>query len=731
MKTSDLAKTHIVLVGGGHSHVTVIRSLAMDPEPGVVVTLIAKELDAPYSGMLPGLVAGHYDFDACHIDLVKLAGWAGFRLVHGIVSGIDRVNRRVLIEGRAPLGYDLVSIDVGITPKLDGLPGAAEHALGVKPVSSFYQRWRDLEERALTPDGPRRIALIGAGAAGFEVILAARYRLRSLAVKRGINPDEFSFRLFGGGGLLPSQNSHARRIARRCLAERNVELVENDRVTAVAADHVQLASGRTFPADAVLISTDAQPAGWFREAGLPLDERGFLAVRPTLQLLDDDDVFAVGDCATVLEHRREKAGVFAVRQGPPLTENLRLRARGLAARPFRPQKQFLTLISAGDKYAIASRNGFAIGGKPIWTWKDRIDREFMDMFDVGAAMGPGGPDIADDMRCGGCAAKVGPVSLSRSLRRLGADPASLDDVAVIDEGGETLRLETVDFFRAFWPEPYVFGRIAAIHAMNDILAKGGSPTHALANVVLPHASPSRVEEDLFQVLAGAKSAFEEAGVPIVGGHSGEGSDLAAGFFVSGRVDRSKLVQKRGLRRGDALILTRPIGTGILFAGAMRNLVRGRDVAFALKEMANSSHGIARAAVNFVPSAGTDITGFGICGHLLEMIGADDIGIEIDLTALPLYPAVAELARAGVVSTLLGENLRVAAGDDIAPLDPATRAILFDPQTAGGFLFGVEEGRAEAMVAAIQQAGAASASVIGRVTARAEGGQRLSFKGRIP
>ena len=710
---------------------TVIRSLAMNPEPGVVVTLIAKELDAPYSGMLPGLVAGHYDFDACHIDLVRLAGSAGFRLVHGIVTGLDRGSRRVLIEGRAPLGYDLVSIDVGITPNLGGLPGAEEHALAVKPVSSFYQRWRDLEERALTPDGPRRIVLIGAGAAGFEVILAARHRLRLLAAARGINPDDFSFQLVGSSQLLPTQNPYARRIARRCLAEQRVDLIENDRVVAVAADHVRLSSGRTLATDAVLISTDAQPAGWFKDSGLPLDERGFLAVRPTLQLLDDDDIFAVGDCATVLEHRREKAGVFAVRQGPPLTENLRLRAKGLAARPFRPQTQFLTLISAGEKYAIASRNGIAIGGRSIWNWKDRIDRDFMDMFDVGAAMGPGHLDVADDMRCGGCAAKIGPVTLSRTLHRLGSNTGALDDVAVIEDGDRTLRLETIDFFRAFWPEPYLFGRIAAIHAMNDILAKGGMPTHALANVVLPHATPSRVEEDLFQVLAGAKSAFGEIGAEIVGGHSGEGPELAAGFFVSGRVDRSRLIPKRGLRRGDALILTRPLGTGIIFAGAMRSMVRGRDVASALREMAQSSHGVARVAIDFAPSAGTDITGFGIGGHLLEMIGDDDVEVQVDLGAMPIYPGTVALARAGIVSTLLRENLRVATDNEIAILEPWKRAILFDPQTAGGFVFAVEGHRAAEMVAALRQAGASSASIVGHVTARNVKSRRLRIEGDFP
>jgi selenide,water dikinase len=197
----------------------------------------------------------------------------------------------------------------------------------------------------------------------------------------------------------------------------------------------------------VLISTAAKAALWLKESGLPTDDEGFVALRPTLQLLDDDDVFAAGDCATVLEHRRDKSGVFAVRQGPPLTGNLRLRARGLPAEPFTPQTQYLMLLTTGEKHAIAARGPLALRGKWVWRWKDRIDREFVERFN-------GVPFMAaddDDMRCGGCAAKVGPIALSRALKRL--DPDHQPEDAAIVASGRNARLEAADFFRAFWPEP--------------------------------------------------------------------------------------------------------------------------------------------------------------------------------------------------------------------------------------------------------------------------------------
>ena len=179
------ASTHIVLIGGGHSHVIALKSFGMKPEPGVELTVITKEIEAPYSGMLPGFVAGHYTYDQCHIDVVRLAAWAGARVIQGTVTGIDRAARRVEIEGRPPLAYDLLSINVGITPLLEGIEGAAPHGLAVKPVSTFAARWQALERAALDARGPRRFAVIGAGAAGFELVLAIRHHLRERAPSSG------------------------------------------------------------------------------------------------------------------------------------------------------------------------------------------------------------------------------------------------------------------------------------------------------------------------------------------------------------------------------------------------------------------------------------------------------------------------------------------------------------------------------------------------------------------
>lgn len=728
-KPAVSATQRLVLIGGGHAHVTVLRALAMQPEPGLEVVLIAKELDAPYSGMLPGYVAGHYDLDACHIDLVRLCQFANARLIHGEATGIDATMRRVHILGRPSIAYNLLSIDTGITPALDDIAGARDHAIAVKPVSRFAPQWKELERRALAPDGPRRITVVGTGAAGFELILAMRYRLREAAPCHGLDPDAFSFALVGSGPLLPSHNARARRLAARELGAARVALVEGDAAVEVGDQYVRLASGRTIASDATLLTTKAAAPAWFAETGLALDPQGFLAVEPTLQVCGHADIFAAGDCAAVLAYPREKAGVFAVRQGPPLTRNIRLRAKGMPAEPFKPQTQFLTLLACGDKRAIAARGPFAGGGAWAWRLKDRIDRAFMRMFQVlpGPMEGAGN---GDDMLCAGCAAKLGPVSLARALDRFNASgegqpPPALrnlapkDDAALLDLGGGGLRLETIDHFPAIWPEPYVLGGIAAAHAVGDVLAKGGRPDHVLALAGLPPAAPHLAEDDLFQLLAGARAVLAPEGIAVVGGHTMRSDQLAIGFFASGAVARGDIWLKGGLCGGELLILTKPLGTGIVFAGWMRRLARAGEVSAALAGMRTTSTAAAQVLRRHGATAVTDVTGFGLAGHLLEMLEASDLSATVGLAECHRYPGVDRLIAAGVRSSLLPDNLALAGqvaldvGDEAAAL-----ALLFDPQTSGGLLAGVPEREAAAVVRDLSAAGL-QVSVVGRVHRRGD------------
>jgi selenide,water dikinase len=368
----------IVLIGGGHAHVHVLAALRGQPD--LRVTLISEQLQTPYSGMLPGVIAGLYGVDAAHIDLERLTAVTGARLVQARAVGLDRSNRCVLCADDTSIPYDIASLDIGSTPSLDSLAGAREHGIAVKPIGAFLEKFAKLRADCRRPNGPRRIAVIGGGAGGVELILSVRTRLRAEAARDGRDPERFAFTLVTDGVILPSHNARVRAAFRRVLAERGVQLLENRRVTAVQAAALTLAGGQTLATDATLLVTPAGAPDWLRATGLALDGRGFVAVGPTLQSLNDPQVFAAGDCAALIETPREKAGVYAVRAGPPLAENLARFARGIAPRSWRPQARHLALISTGERYAIASRGPFKFEGAWVWTLKDWIDRRWMRQY---------------------------------------------------------------------------------------------------------------------------------------------------------------------------------------------------------------------------------------------------------------------------------------------------------------------------------------------------------------
>ncbi len=374
MQAAPLLKD-LVLVGGGHTHVHVLRSFGLKPMPGVRLTLIGRDVETPYSGMIPGFVAGHYSFDECHIDLAWLCDSTGARLVRGEATGIDCARRQVLLKDGPAVSYDLLSIDVGSAPNLDTIPGARAWATPVKPIAELARHWTDFLERMKTWLGPLDVAVIGGGAGGVELALAIDHRLR--AVAKGA---QVQVTVVTKDEILTGQAAAARRRMRAIFQRRGLRLLEKAATVQIERGAVQLESGKWLHADAVFVVTEASAAPWFAETGLPLDQRGFLAVEDTLRSTGDERVFAVGDCATVLKHPRPKAGVFAVRQGPPLTENLRRVLLGQATEPFVPQTRYLSIIGTGDGRAMATRGGWAIEGAWVWRWKDHVDRKWIRLY---------------------------------------------------------------------------------------------------------------------------------------------------------------------------------------------------------------------------------------------------------------------------------------------------------------------------------------------------------------
>jgi selenide,water dikinase len=431
-----------------------------------------------------------------------------------------------------------------------------------------------------------------------------------------------------------------------------------------------------------------------------------------------------------------------VRSGKPLVDNIRNLLEGAPLRSYNPQSDALYLISTGNRHAIGTRNGIVFEGAWVWRLKDWIDRRFMDKFNVLPEMvAPVAADIkvadaaalkelsAVAMRCGGCGAKVGATVLTRALGSIkpferddvliGLDAP--DDAAVVDTGGSRYAVHSVDYFRANIDDPYCFGKIAANHALGDLFAMGAEPQSALAIATVPFGLEAKVESDLSDMMAGANEILSDAKCALVGGHTSEGAELALGFSVNGLITREKLLRKGGLAPGDALIMTKPIGTGTLLAADMRGKARGRWVSAAIAHMVQSNRVAAEILSKHGVTAATDVTGFGLLGHLVEMVRASNVDATLELNAVPLLDGVRETLALGMFSSLQPQNVRLRRAirnlDEVAqhPLYPA----LFDPQTAGGLLASIPAAQVDACVSELRRSNYPRAVVIGTVHARGD------------
>lgn len=379
-------KKHLVFIGGGHSHAIALKEWGMNPRPNVSITLISDRVHTPYSGMLPGYIAGFYRFEEAHIDLDRLTNFARAEFLADKAIALDLENNRVICANFPPVEFDVLSIDIGSTPAQESVPGATEYAIPAKPVPQLLERWNGILEKVRrSPQKPRRFAVVGGGAGGVELMLAVDACLRRL-----LDPADFQNlerHLFHRGNSLVSQtNQYTQKTLKNVLEKRGINLHLGETVTALKQQEigriqVSCDSGLRVECDEVFWVTHAAGADWISASGLATDAAGFIQVNEYLQSLNRDDIFAAGDVATMVKNPRPKAGVFAVRQGEPLYKNLVRRLEGKPLVPYKPQPRFLTLLSTGTGKAIAARGGLGVGpSRLLWWLKDWIDRRFVQQF---------------------------------------------------------------------------------------------------------------------------------------------------------------------------------------------------------------------------------------------------------------------------------------------------------------------------------------------------------------
>ncbi|ABQ31656.1 FAD-dependent oxidoreductase [Acidiphilium cryptum] len=367
---------HLLLVGAGHASIEVLRSFALAPVAGLRLTVLTPSPALRYSGMLPGIVAGHTDPAAGTIDTAGLARAAGAALCVDRASFVDAGRRRVFRDGGDPVDYDLLVLDVGAPPATPDAP----QALPVRPADELLARLAPLDEAAARP-APFRIAVVGGGAAGVELVFALETRLRARRAEAGADPATLSFVLLPGPfGLLPTLPAGVARQVRALFAARGIEVGPSGLAGAPKDGAIPLDDGSRIEADVSLWASGAAAPSWLRGGGLATDAKGFVAVAPTLRSISHENVFAAGDIAGFGGMKVPKSGLYAVRQGPVLAENLRRHVDGRPLRPFRPQRAALYLLATGPDHAIGTRNGIVFSGAWVRRWKDRIDRRFIARF---------------------------------------------------------------------------------------------------------------------------------------------------------------------------------------------------------------------------------------------------------------------------------------------------------------------------------------------------------------
>lgn len=739
MNSTSIQQFRIVLLGAGHTNAHVIRQWAMGNRiENAELVCVSDSATATYSGMLPAVVAGDVPRAAMEIDLLRLAQRSGCRLIVAKPAKIDRIERKLIFDDRPSLDYDVLSIGIGSQPSWNDVMVAGHLGLvAIKPMQTFLDRLTSAVEHAAQRNRDMlRVAVIGGGVASLEIAccLSGRFSQR----QKGTDQLDFALAQFRemqvrlisatevGGELVAG----TRRRLSKALKQYGIQTIDRQKVTRIEDGRLMFTDRSTAEFDVVIWATGAIASPFLATLGLETDGRGFLLTNADLSCVNDSRIFAVGDSGTIRDAPTPKAGVYAVRQGPILFENLRRFVNEQAPIRYLPQRGFLKLINVGLHTAIGEYRGLSFAGSRVWKLKHRIDTKFMEMYqdyrpamtNTNASPEPPAPSDAS-IKCLGCGGKLSSEILRETLRltnvsRANSDSVVIgldqpDDAAILRFGDQEVAI-TTDYFATPFDDPYLFGRIVAIHTLSDLYAMGATPSAALVNMEIPFGHPKGQQRLATELMAGINDELQVASANIVGGHSIEGPRLAAGLTAIGRQSCSA-TKKGNLRVGDQLVLTKPLGVGLGLAAMMRNELKGVEFS-RLKEVMLQDNSIALDLItNFQVQAMTDITGFGLLGHLMEMVSASFVSAELDAEKIPTIEFTQRLNELGIASSLYPANLSAATSFGVDFNEEDWRvATLFDPQTCGGLLLGVPSRKLGSVLDFLKQHGYPEAACLGRV-----------------
>ncbi len=653
-----MSSEHLLLAGGGHSHALLLLRWIMHPKkrPAGMISLINKSSSTLYSGMVPGVISGYYNIEEARINVRYLAEKAGVVFVASEIIGIDLKEGKVFLKNHFPISFSRISINVGSETNLKGqsfLLKKKDLIVPIRPLESSL-RWLTSQDSYHLQKKHSSFTVIGSGFSGIEIALALRKRWPERSIYLKANLDKIGVKF------------------RKALISSQIKFIS---------------SNGEIDGPSLLCTGNCAPR-WLGESSLPVDQDGRVITTNTLQVINHPNVFAVGDCGVIQGKFRPPAGVWAVKAAKTLAINLESSSRGLKLISWKPKANVLQLVGAQTKQKYSVAWAF-FGGKIIgpfsllWSLKEFIDRKFMSKFSPKLLMKEVNTN-KELMACRGCAAKLGAKPLKFSLNQvglsgLGEQPE--DSVSIAFNSGEQI-LQSVDGFPALISDPWLNGRLTTLHACSDVWACGFLIDSAQAVIGLPFIETNLQQELLIQTLAGIQSALQPQKAKLLGGHTFEARSfqphptslgMQISLTINSAISKSKFWQKSGLQVGDCLLLSRELGSGVLFAAAMHGCAKPKDLDLALNKLTKSQHNLIEELqilqLNYPESdlihACTDVTGFGLLGHLGEMLdesnklrsenGLTQLRALIEPQSIPIFNGVLQLIENGFVSTLAPFN----------------------------------------------------------------------------
>ena len=685
----------LVLIGGGHSHLSVLMKLSKRPINGNRITLITNEIDTPYSGMIPGYIEGIYSWRDSHIDLYRLCLKLNVRFIHAEVERVSAHEKEIYFKDRPKIKFDVLSINTGIQSNNREIKGAAKYCLPVKPISKLANNFLNKITNF------KSIAFIGGGAGSVELALAIKKRFLN------INQDIKITIITGKRGLLSTFPQKTKLTSLKTLEKFKIDIIEYKRVLEVKPKQIILSDKSMLKIDKAILSTNSMTPKWLAKSDILLTKDNYILVNKSFQT-NYKYVFASGDVIDFNNQNLKKAGVFAVRSGKPLAINIKQFILGKKLVEYKFNKNYLALIGTSKRSAIATKYNLTFNSRFFFYLKKYIDQNFIkkfsdfkirkkftlealktDVLNVFVKHKEKITDKNDIMQCKGCAAKVPLNALKQALPK---DIVSTSEDAVSVPGQPEL-YQTVDMISSIITDPFLLGKIAANHSISDMVSVNSKITSAMMILQLPLSKTEINSRDLEQVLLGANEIFKTIDCPLIGGHTmiGKDKDPIIGFSILGQKQKKIKIMKnrRKIKTKDLLILTEKIGSGLIFAGINNYLIDSYFQTDVIKQMIKGNLNFGKISNHLNILSMTDITGFGLANHLLNLIKRDNskTGLTIYPNKIPLFQGVNECLNKDIKSSLFKSNYDIAQKDIIYKRDKSKLDnILYDPQTVGGIAF---------------------------------------------